>query len=51
MGSSSEGWQKSWIQIALNLVLDYGPHKESQDQIDELSLKDNRRTLFGPEAN
>ena len=51
MGSSSEGWQKSWIQIALDPVLDYGPHKESQAQIDVLSLKDNIRTLFGPEAN
>ena len=51
IGSRSGGWQKSWFQTALDPVLDYGSHKKSQVQIEELSLKDNRRALLGPKAN
>ena len=47
MGSKGGGWQKSWFQIVLDPVLDYGSHKKIQVQVEELSLKDNRRALFG----
>ena len=51
MGSRSGGRQKSWIQTVLDPVLNYGSHKKSQVQIEELSLKDKRRILLGLEAN
>ena len=38
MGPRSGGWQKSWIYEALDSVLNYGPHRKNEVQIEELSL-------------